>query len=498
MLRKAIAPLFLLIISAACAQTPEAPAAEDAVSHDALLRRVKDRLLLFPPDERATLLIHLVNARPDDQSSEAGELTLEIFHLTRELRSIERMDVEAKALMAYSRPDSAGALKLLPLMEISTSPGNGYSFREKAAGRVFKRFLDDHPDEIVRVRDTMRMMGENGIFPFHAAASVVRREARRSQPQAAEIVRDAVKYYSRSPRTHFFDMEFASFMVESAKYAPAAITKEGLRPLVTAILNMHGEMPAAWGSSFAEPEKPGTHRGAAEAVLASLLPLLQSVDPEWAMRLEQEHPALASARFKNGRKAKSAAAELFSVIADPEDEPDDRTMPQSALNEIHALTAEDGEKALRIRAGIQDASWRAAAGADIAVMMNSINPQRANRLLEEAERQAKRSADPQNKLRITAALGHAYLKLRRPEAFAAALARMFRLADETFARFSHEAPKCAWASLPGARELAPLTREAATYAPQMVLEQINAMQAPLLQTHLLISMMEGMQAKPEQ
>ena len=494
MLKMATLTLFLLLIVAACAQPTAVPSQPSGTSsHDALLRRVKATLLLFPPDERATLLIHLVNARPESQSVEAGEWTREVFHLTHDLRSIERMDVEASALIAYSRLDSASALELLRRMEISSSPGNGYDFREKAASQVFTRFLDGHPDEFASVRDAMRKMGDTGIFPFRAAAVIAHRVARHDHQHATEIVRDAAHYYEHAPRTHFLDMEFASFLVGSAKYAPAAISKEDLRLLITNAMNMPGEDHAAWGSAFADPEKPSTGKSAAEAFLSGLLPVVHSVDPELEARLKEQHPALASMRLRKGRKTHAAQTEFSSAAAGIEYPPIDRSAPLEALNEIHSLAAEDTEKAMKIRAGIQDASWRAAAGADIAVMMNSIDPERANRLLEDAERQAKRTSDPQNKLRITAALGRAYMKLHRREAFAAVISRMFRLADETFSRFSHDAPKCAWASLPGARELVPLTREAAAFAPQIMLEQIDNMQTPLLQTHLLISMLEGMQ-----
>jgi hypothetical protein len=493
MLKTATVTLFLLLIAAACAQTAIVPArpADGSSPQDALLRRVKGTLALFPPDERATLLIHLVNTRPDSGSVEAGEWTQEIFRLTHELRSIERMNVEANALIAYSRLDSTGALELLKRMEISSSPGNGYDFREKAASEVFQRFLDDHPGETAGIEEAMRKMGDDGVFPFRAAAGIVRRLARHEQQPATRMVRDAVYYYNHGPRTHFFDLEFAAFLVEGAQNIPAAVSKGDLQPLLANAIDLHGEPHAVWGNQFAEPGIPATGRIAAEAFLTNLLPLIHTVDPELEARLKEEHPALTQARSKKGRKAKAAAAELARALA-TQDELADRTAPQLALNEIHSLAAGDAAKALRIRSGIQDAAWRAAAGADIAVMLHSIDPERANQLLEEAERQARHTSDPQNKLRITAALGRAYMKLRRHEAFASAITRMFKLADETFARFSHEAPKCAWASLPGARELAPLTREAAAFAPQMMLEQIDGMQTPLLQTHLLISMMEGM------
>lgn len=491
MLRKATFTIFLLLTVAACAQPAVVPVQPDGTSpHSALLRRVKDTLSFFPPAERAMLMIHLMNADSERQPAEAGEWTRQIFHLTHELRSIERMDVEANALIAYARLDSASALELMGRMEISSSPGNGYDFREKAASQVFDRFLDDHPGEVERVMQVMRAMGDAGIFPFRAAAGVTRRVARHDPQHAAEIVRDAGRYYERSARTHFFDLEFASFLVESGQSGPAAISKEKLRLLIENAMSLPGDEHGAWGSAFADPERPSTGRSAAESFLASLMPVIHSVDPELEARLEAQHPALSS--WKAGKKKhKALQTELRSAAGD--DQPADRTAPQAALNEIHSLTPDDTEKAMRIRAGIQDAAWRAAAGAEIAVMMSPIDPARADRLLEAAERQAKRTADPQNKLRITAALGRAYLKLRRRDAFVAAITRMFKLADETFPRFSREAPRCSWASLPGARELVPLTRDAADFAPKVMMEQIDNMQTPLLQTHLLISMLEGMQ-----
>ncbi len=487
----AVFALFLLLTVAASSQSPMPPdlaAAQDTSSADSLLLRVRGTLTLFPPAERATLLIHLAGAQTGGgnsgtEHSNQEQWVEDIFQLTRQMRpGVERMDDEATALIALSRTDSALALDLLPRIELPSSPGNAYEFREKAASQVFRKFIDDHPRDIDRVTATARQMGELGIYPFRAAAAVIRHIGKRDPEHAAEMAADAADFYHRAPRMQFFNFEYAGLMADLAKSAPHSISRDDLQFLVANALNAHMQ-PEDLGNSVSV-------RTFNEAFLAGLLPAVHAVDPRWEARLKEEHPALESRKFRKNAKLIEAS---WAGATDPEEELSDRTTPHSALDEIRHLSPADVHQALRIRDEIHDPAWRAVAGADIAVLINRTDPEFAHKLLADAERQLKHTRDPQNKLRISAALGRAYLQLGRRDAFATIISRMFRLADETFSLFSRESPKCSWAALPGARELIPLTREAAGFDPQMMLQKIDGVQTPLLQTHLLISMVEGLQ-----
>jgi len=487
----ALFALFLLPTVAALSQSPMPPeqavAPDASSSADSLLVRVRGTLTLFPPAERATLLIHLAGAQGGGNSgaqpSDPKQWIEDIFQLTGQMRpGIERIDDEATALIALSRADSALALELLPRIELASSPGNAYEFREKAASQVFRKFIDDHPRDIDRVTATARRMGELGIYPFRAAAAVIRQIGKHDPEHASEMAGDAGDFYRRAPRLQFFNFEFAGLIADLAKSSPHSISRDDLQFLVANVMNSHMQ-PEDLGNAVSV-------RTFNDAFLAGLLPAIHAVDPRWEARLREEHPALDSRKFRKNAKQIEAA---WAGAADPEEELSDRTTPHSALNEIRELLPGDVHQALRIRDEIRDPAWRAVAGADIAALINHNDPEFAHKLLSDAERQLKHTSDPQNKLRISAALGRAYLQLGRRDAFATVISRMFRLADETFSLFSRESPKCSWAALPGARELVPLTREAAGFDPQMMLRKIDGVQAPLLQTHLLISMVEGLQ-----
>src|SRR5258708_4145346 len=276
---------------------------------------------------------------------------------------VERMDDEATALIALSRTDSALALELLPRIELPSSPGNAYEFREKAASQVFRKFIEDHPHDIDRVTTTARQMGEIGIYPFRAAAAVIRQIGKRDSERASEMTRDAADFYHRAPRMQFFNFEFAGLIADLAKSAPHSIPRDDLEFLVANVMNSHMQ-PEDLGNSVSV-------RTFNDAFLAGLLPAIHAVDPRWEARLREEHPALDSRKFRKNAKQIEAA---WAGAADPEEELSDRTTPHSALNEIRELLPGAVHQALRIRDEIRDPAWRAVAGARSSPPVNPNQP----------------------------------------------------------------------------------------------------------------------------
>src|SRR5258708_16669650 len=183
-------------------------------------------------------------------------------------------------------------------------------------------------------------------------------------------------------------------------------------------------------------EKVGavSFRNLNDITVVQLLPLMRWVDPAWEKQFRQENPTLQSEAdawesAKGGKTLLTASSTSESASME---EAQNAVLSRVLADKVFKLADGDPSQALAMRETISDLTWRVVAGVDIAPALRKSDPQQSKGLLAEAERQLKQTTDPQDKLRILAALGRTFLKMRDQEAFAEVMARIFAVGEEAF------------------------------------------------------------------
>jgi len=477
-------------------ETPEskkAKAERDAMA-ESLLNRAYSLTKQTSDTETAFILARLAQASSRNHPQRAKEWAEEVFNLTANLpNNMQRSQYETMALTAMSEVDPEKAIEMLPRLE---TPNNRDGqpqpeVRLSVTAMLFNRYWQRKGmDGVETLRAAARQMGESGAYPYMAINLLIRQVKSKDAEKSKEILNEALAFFNRRPTAGNGNEQFAMFLRSNREEIPTPLLKDMLEKLVSQAVNLKNDT----STSMVLATESGTAAkldNAASIFLFQLMPMIRSLDADWAKRLENQYQELrAAADF--ARSGEQRMMVTRSVGGGPGGEPPRAMMEEMRAMEIDELSARDPQRALKMNAELTDPSVRAASGARLAATISKSDPEQAAELLKKAKEAIAEAKEPMDKLRILVGLAQAQASLNDKAAFEATLQTSYTLGEELFRKGIDKNPTAPVFTQPGFDAMQRLTMSAVRMDYQATMQRLDAVRSPLLQALLLISAAEGL------
>lgn len=420
------------------------------------------------PTERVEVLVRLANAAGKKHPERARQWALEALQLADKMHpTAQRAQYEIEAISDLASVNSGEALALLPGLEVPAS-WTDCDGRGKAARQVFQEFLNQHPGEWEKLSAVAQRIGDTGNYPYQAVQIVVGRIGSKNQEAAATLMQQAIRYYDVSAPGPCSNNQLATLLVENSSFVPGSTLKAILEVMLSNLLKAEdasSESIAKAGAPAGEDARLGALNS---DTLATLMPLIESMDPEMERKLRQEYPSIhLPMNVAGGQEGEPNT--VGPATAPPAESSSEESLkaPPSDLDEH----SEEEDSLQSIQTLPED----------------SARPQEA----------LNNDPGPEQRLQALVERGVSLVSSEQWAELSDVLADAFALGEKLFRKSVDEDPQASWRSRPGADGLSTLVETAAKKVPREVLEKIRNLHTSVLQAQLYVSFVEGIQSEWE-
>lgn len=491
-----ISAVFVFTSSLFSLQAKPAANKDTTVSVDSLLEQVSVMLPSLRPADRAYVLAHMVNSLGQKRPKQARQWTDEVFRISPQIpNKRERATYQILALGTFAGIDSQEALNKLASIE-PPPPGNEYDPRAGAAYSVFPAYMKDHPGDLVRIAAVARKFGDTGKYPAGAISNLLLElhTSTVSHDDIEGLTQEALQYLEKASSSPANNDDFAGFLDTSFRFIAPELRRPALEKLVARLLSPE---PAAQQKLvtliYGAADTPYTLiKNHNELVLARIMPLIRSVDPQWEEKLMQEHPSIKNIRTAlnpTGGGSISIGAYAYSAASE------DQTIEKLWKDQAEMLAQRNPEQGLKALQNISNPSVHAEAGAVMAASVNASQPETANQLLEHAAKTLNTTTSAEEQFHIACALARSLVALNRREQAASMIDKAFSLGEELLRDSISRYPKMPFSDRLEYSGLHVLVQLSAKSMPQLLLQKINDVRIPELQAHLLVTLAYGLEAE---
>ena len=493
-----ISTVFVFTASLFSLQAKPATNKDTTISVDSLLEQVSIMLPSLSPADRAYVLAHMVNSLGRKRPKQARVWTDEAFRISPQIpNKRERITNQILTLNTLANIDSQDALEKLASIE-PPAPGTEYDPRAGAAQIIFPAYLKDHPGDLPRIAAMARKIGDTGKYPSGAISNLLsdvrlQKIAVQNKEDLSALTQDVLQYLEKAPSDSASNGDFAGFLKNNFENIAPDLRRPALEELVA---RLSSPEPATKQQLitliYGTPDMgPALIRNHNELVLAEVMPLIHSVDPEWEKKLMKEHPPVTDidAALNTGHSGLIIGAYTHDSRSE------DQTVESLWKDQAQMLVRQNPEQALKALEHISDPGLHAEVGAVMAASLNTSQPETANQLLENATKTLSTTTSSTEQFRIAAALARSLVALNRREQAAEMIDKAFRLGEELLRDSISRYPKMPFGDRLEYGGLHVLVQLSAKSMPQLLLQKINDVHIPELQAHLLVTLAYGLEAE---
>lgn len=491
--------LFLVLAVPSFSQSTVSPGpAPETITPEYLLQRAHDMLPALSPRDRVAVLAELANASVRTHSKNATVWMDEAWATASSIPD-RRTRTNAQTYMLQYLPelDSSAALGRLANMEPPLHPGDDDP-RELPARFTLYRFYRDYPSEVDRIIAVARHIGDTGSYPLNGVSSVVGEMlVRNASPPtispekhgAADVlIRDAIRYFREGIPSGQANSEFAIFLHNYSQVIPPELLKPALQELVAKLLLP--PRPPVDGLITMIPDKSGAppvlYRNRNDIVLATLMPLVRSIDPVWEQTLRQA-PEFNRVLEKVGDGSGMAMLGAYRQGAS-----DETVIQRMEADSVQQLGYQHPDEAVKLLDGISDPIAQAGGAAALAGMVKDSRPQESVQLLARAEQALEKTKSPRDRMFVLFRLSYSLVSMKQSALMASALDHGLAAGDEIMSAFAASHPdSSASAAFAAAPYVTAIVYNSARIIPEYTLMRINDVRVPAWQAYLLANMARG-------
>jgi hypothetical protein len=428
--------------------------------------------------DRVELLLHLSKAAAKKCPEKSRTWAEEALQAAGQMPpTTDRAMYEWQALSNLATVNSKEALTLLTTLE---APAGFKDFdpRSEAATTVFNSFLKDYPGKFEEVSTAAQRIGDSGLYPFIAIQTVISRMSGKNRELAGALVEQAIHYYTVGAETSLASNQLTSLLLEHSQFVSPQVLKSVLTDVVSAISQTsNAGVAEKTDTLFVIGDDDATSVSLNAATLASIMPLLESVDPDLANKIRHEHPPVS--------------ASSIPVIMSSENRP--TIMSQVILSgETNAVASDQQLESTQRTA---EPTLNSAKIADKSLAAPNVED--LNRLIVKSENALKEAGSDEERLPILIQQVEVLASAGQREKLSGVLSEVFALAERLFRKSVNEESKVRWNKRTGAADLTALVEICARQIPQILMSTIRNVQTPVLRAQLYVVLAEGLQRPAE-
>lgn len=478
----------------AAAQAERVPVDENSSLIQSALESSHATALQLSPKDEVELLTRAAQMMGKQNPQAGKEWFLEAFRVAQAMTSgSQKARYEVDIIRHWARVDSAGALSLLPALELPAS-WNDCEGRKAAPAAVFSEFLKQHPGDWSSLAGAAQQLGDSGNYPFHAMQAVIQQVAKEHPDDAAALVNQAIHYYAVGARDSCSSNQLAALLAQHSKLVPGSTLKAALGTLLASLDDRDGST-ANDSPSYATPQERQKMLALDQATLGLLTALLKSLDRGRADEFSQKHPSLLAAG---------------SAVADPE----------VGTNTVHFESGQDQMEisvlsSSPVQGQLQGAADEKQTGpvlvtnteAPLALPASQLQLEGGSmhvvQVNSQAEEEAFLNASAQvsahDDERLIVLLERALLLAhdKRIEELANTIGEAFAIGDQLFRKSVDDSPLASWNDRPGAQTVSSLVEAVAKSAPRLVLDKIKEIHNSVLQGQLYVSFAQAIESQQD-
>jgi hypothetical protein len=482
-------------------ETPEAKkqkAANERLAKD-LLMRASAMSKQLSDSERAYLLSRLAQASTKTMKDQSKAWADEVFQVSAGLPAdVQRSQNEMTAMMAIAENDPDHGLEMLAKMEAPAPRSDGQpapDMRSTAATMLFQKIWQTRGVEAIdSLQAAARQLGETGNYPYMAMGSIIRQVGRKDTEKAQSLSNDAMAYFSRRVRSDQSAQQMAMFLRMDRDFIPAAMLKDVLTQLVADALDTKSDTKTGTLAVFSNSRGTATMSGATNLLLFQLLPMIRDIDPDWAKKVEAQSSELqASANLTQGNGGgQEQRVGMFMSGGGSGGNLPANMMEEMKSMQVDELASQDPKQALKVADEIHDPVIRAATNARLAGDLSNSDPDRAAELLKSSREALAAAKEPSDKLRILVGLAQAQKAMKDKDGFGKTLDQAYILGEDLFRKSVDKSPNGAIIARPGLDLLTRLTIAGVRLDSTAILEHLDNLRSPVLQSILLVAAARGL------
>lgn len=468
-----------------------------------LILQAEDVSRNFSPEERADLLLDILDTPAGSSVENGKKWSLELFAISKNELSPGpyRAAIQKNALIDLTKVDVSEAVRLFRAQdtpEMWTQEGRVEDYRAWVARALFPKLWQKSAMSSVRkIKEFADWMGSTGEYPYVAMISIVRAVAQTDQAKAEGLVSDAISYHEANPKFLNKDREFTAFITGIADQVRPSLLAKAIQAELDA-LDAEKKNADSDQMKFTIQVKnsQGTVQFSQEAeyIVYRLLPLISQLDPEWAKETKDKYEVLKYVPAQSvGAAASRVTGVAFSSETSPSDPQVSAAMDDHRLFQVMQLADSDPAQAAEIAGVIQDPGRRAIAHVTLISAYRRIDSEKAASWGDEASRELDHVPTGKVKLRLMAALATSALSQGKRDRAMALFGKAFDLGELLFEEDLKENPGKMAYTVEGEEDLALLvtsfSKERRVFT--AVLADINGVHTDLLKAKLLVAGAKG-------
>jgi hypothetical protein len=457
----------------------------------------------FSPEERAYLLLKLAQGAVSTDKPQAKRWAEDLFQVSTKRMSLgsyrAAMQKNALTVLAQIDPDEAATLyRQLDTPEQWNEQVLLEDYRSFGARTVFMKLWSKHQERSLdTIESIAKWLGTTGQYPYAAITPIINDLAKTDAMRARSMFAEAVSFLPRDLGFANTNREFTNFLLATYKVPNLPLLKEALEAVMKSIEK--GPRPDSrleYSVQITSANRDISFSSESQFLIYRLLPLISSVDPDWAAELKEHDAKLRDAPISS----EDEKPVITGAVSMPGDSPGPNSvadaMNESQLMKVQSFATSDPKQAAQIALSIGNPALRAIALATVAPSYADIDSRTAANWLHDASEEVSRLPSGTLKLRLMAALTKAKLVNHAPDV-EQDLRRTCALGEELFAEDMEANPGKMAYNAEGSDELEDLIEVAAARLPRPAFAVDIARKAgnDLLRSHLLISAAMGLAAR---
>lgn len=457
----------------------------------------------FSPEERADLLLDILDTPAGTSAENGKKWSLELFAISKDQLSPGpyRAAIQKNALVDLTKVDVLETVRLFrdqDTPDMWTQEGRVEDYRAWVARALFPKLWEKSGmSSVAKVKEFADWMGSTGEYPYVAMINIVHAVAKADQPRAEGLVSDAIGYYETNPRFLNKHREFTTFITGVADQVRPSLLAKAIQAELEAL---EAEKKKADSDQMKFTIQVKNSQGTvqfsqeSEYIVYRLLPLINRLDPEWARETKDKYEILKYVPAQSeGGAANRITGVAFSSEMSPSDPQVSAAMDDHRLFQITQLADSDPAQAAEIAGAIQDPGRRAIAHVTLISAYRRIDSEKAASWGDEANRELDHLPAGKVKLSLMGALATSALSQGKRDRALALFGNAFDLGELLFGEDIKENPGKMAYTVVGEEELASLV---ASFSKERrvfpaVLAEINGVHNDLLKAKLLVAGARG-------
>lgn len=484
---------------AACA------AGQDAVSQPVtpgqLLAEADSVSANFPPEERADLILDLVQANAPGARAQTLEWIDRLLFLCHKQLTpgLYRSAMEKNALTALALIDPKRAAEIYLDQEAPLPPLPSEDFRAYGARTLFPQLWRvSGMKSLPEVERIANALGSSGQYPYAAMTLIIPKVGEKDPEKASELITQATFYLARDPGFPMTNREFIDLLLNTRKLASPGVLRQGVEAELGALAKLSDEDSSKFQYQVraSTTAAPTVIRSEKTFLLYRMSPLIAEVDPKRLEQIEQEEPSL---KFIPAGSADGPAtiAGAYIPSTDTPASAVESALNQSQTMQIGQLAETDPTAAFQLASQISDPAQQAIAQASILSRYAGAKAGDANSSLTSLADAADKMKPGAPKLTLLCHLATAYAALHRSQDALSMFQKAMDLGEGLYTRYMDENPGKMSYTANGFDDLTGLV-EAVSADPDAlaaVAARVRLVEDDLLRARLLVFVAKGMNSR---